>query len=349
MSVNPLQETVAAEVPATGRSHPLVNLFRRRGLRAVLQILLGAGALAWLIARSDRHALLEAVSSTRLAYLPLAILTTVAVYWLMAYRWRLMLAVRGHRIHASSLFAYFLISIFFNNFIPGGNMSGDVVRFIYVDRIIHDKPFVLSTLVYEKFTGLFAVTFFVLGATLISRTYLPAGLAVYLAEAAVALIFLVMLSLASERLSGYVVRLTGLIGKRARIERAGAGAGRALEAISELRRHKAMIVQTLILTLVIRAAWSLGFVAVARAMSLPLELPAIFAFVSLVDLIRMLPITPNGIGLREGAFVLLLASVGIGREQALMFSLLGFAPLLLMAVAGGVIYISRARWRNKRA
>jgi hypothetical protein len=32
-----------------------------------------------------------------------------------------------------------------------------------------------------------------------------------------------------------------------------------------------------------------------------------------------------------------------------MFSLLGFAPLLLMAVAGGVIYILRARWRNKTA
>jgi len=106
-----------------------------------------------------------------------------------------------------------------------------------------------------------------------------------------------------------------------------------------LRRHRAMIVQTLLLTLVMRAVWSLGFVAVARAMQLPLELPAIFAFVSLVDLIRMLPITP--IGLREGAFVLLLASIGIGRKRAPMFSLLGFAPLLLMAVAGGVAYISR--------
>jgi uncharacterized protein (TIRG00374 family) len=321
----------------------LLTLIRRRGLRAAVQILLGAGALVWLIARSDRRALLEAVGSTRIAYLPLAILTTVAVYWLMAYRSRLMLAVRGHRINVSSLFAYFLISIFFNNFIPGGNFSGDVVRFIYVDRVIHDKPFVLSTLVYEKFTGLFAVTFFVLGAALISRTYLPAGLAVYLAEAAVALVFLVLLSLASERLSRIVIRLTETIGKRAHLERVGGSAGRAFEAISELRRHRAMIVETLLLTLAIRAVWSLGFVAVAKAMNLPLELAAIFAFVSLVDLIRMLPITPNGIGLREGAFVLLLATVGIGREQALMFSLLGFAPLLLMAVAGGIIYVSRAR------
>src|SRR5215470_9904088 len=147
---------MATEVPSTGARGFLPGLIRSRSLRAVLQIILGAGALVWLIARSDRHALLEAAGSARIGYLPLAILTTLVVYWLMAYRWRLMLAVRGHRMNVSSLFAYFLISIFFNNFIPGGNVSGDVVRFIYVDRVIHDKPFVLSTLVYEKFTGLFA-------------------------------------------------------------------------------------------------------------------------------------------------------------------------------------------------
>jgi len=218
-----------------------------------------------------------------------------------------------------------------------------------VERIVHDKPFVLSTLIYEKFTGLFAVIVFVLGATLISSAYLPPGLAIYIFEAALGLAFLVMLGLASERLSRFVGEATGLIGNRAGARRAGAGIARSLEAMSELRRHKLMIVETLLLTLLMRGIWSFGFVAVARAMGLPLELPAIFAFVSIVDLIRMVPITPNGIGLREGAFILLLGNLGIGREQALMFSLLGFAPLLLMAVAGGVIYTLRARWPGKAA
>jgi len=346
MTGNPIQETVAGEVPSTERGGRLSRLIRRPGLRAALQILLGTGALVWVVARSDRHALMEAVRSTKAGYLPLAMVTTITVYWVMAYRWRLMLAVRGHRIKITSLFAYFLISIFFNNFIPGGNLSGDVARFVYVERIVHDKPFVISTLIYEKFTGLFAVVFFVLGATLINSAYLPPGLAVYILEAAAGLIFLVMVSLASQRLSGYVGRAAALMGQRAGARRAAAGITQSLEAMAELRRHRAMIVQTLMLTLLMRGIWSLGFVAVARAMSLPLELPAIFAFVSIVDLIRMVPITPNGIGLREGAFILLLANVGIGREQALMFSLLGFAPLLVMAVAGGIVYVSRARWRG---
>jgi len=349
MPANPIQESVASDIPSTEGGSRLAKLARAAGLRASLQILIGIGALVWLIARSDGHALIEAVKSTRTAYLPLGILTALGAYWLMAFRWRLILAVRGHRIKVTSLFSYFLISIFFNNFIPGGNVSGDVARFVYVERIVHDKPFVLSTLIYEKFTGLFAVIVFVLGATLISSAYLPPGLAIYIFEAALGLAFLVMLGLASERLSRFVGEATGLIGNRAGARRAGAGIARSLEAMSELRRHKLMIVETLLLTLLMRGIWSLGFVAVARAMGLPLELPAIFAFVSIVDLIRMVPITPNGIGLREGAFILLLGNLGIGREQALMFSLLGFAPLLLMAVAGGVIYTLRARWPGKAA
>src|SRR5262249_19340037 len=151
-------------------------------------------------------------------------------------------------------------------------------RFVYAERIVHDKPFVLSTLIYEKFTGLFAVIVFVLGATLISSAYLPPGLAIYIFEAALGLAFLVMLGLASERLSRVVVQATGLIGSRRRLERAGAGIARSLEAMAELRRHKLMIAETLLLTLLMRGVWSLGFVAVARAMGLPMELPAIFAF-----------------------------------------------------------------------
>ncbi|HKY04211.1 MAG TPA: hypothetical protein VJQ56_04950, partial [Blastocatellia bacterium] len=40
--------------------------------------------------------------------------------------------------------------------------------------------------------------------------------------------------------------------------------------------------------------------------------------------------------------VALFANVGLSQEQAVMFSFLAFAPILLNAVVGGLIYVSRA-------
>ena len=315
---------------------------RRFGLRGVLQLAIGIGALVLLIVKSDTRALVEALKLTKISYLPFAVLASITVTWLMAYRWRAILAVRGHRLKTSSLFIYYLIGIFFMNFVPGGGVSGDVARLIYVDREVRDKPFVLSTLVYERLVGLFVLLLIGLGATLASRSMRPEGRFIFIAEAALALGFLATTILMSEFATSRASRLIRAVAKRLKIERVGEAASRTLEAISELRKHRKMILTTILLSIMIRVVWSLGCYVVALAMGLPLSMPVVFAFISIVDLVRMLPISIGGIGVREWVLVALFANAGLAREQALMFSFLAFAPILLNAVAGGLIYISRA-------
>ncbi|HXG66153.1 MAG TPA: lysylphosphatidylglycerol synthase transmembrane domain-containing protein [Blastocatellia bacterium] len=317
---------------------------RHRGLRlrGLAQVGIGVGALALLIIKSDARGLVEAIKATRVAWLPLAVLASVAVTWLMAYRWGLILAVRGHRMKTSRLFVYYLIGIFFMNFVPGGGVSGDVARLLYVDRDVRDKAFVLSTLVYERMVGLFVLLLIGLAATLASRAYLPPGRMLYAGEAFLAIAFFASAMLMSEAVSSRLARLALRLGGRFRAERIGQAAARVLGAISELRQHRRMLLTTVLLSFIIRVVWGMGAYVVARAMGLPLNLLVVFAFISLVDLIRMLPISVGGLGVREWAMVALFANVGIGREQALMFSFLVFAPVLLNAVAGGIIYISRA-------
>lgn len=315
---------------------------RRFGLRGALQLGIGVVALVLLIVKSDTRALVEALKVTRISYLPMAMLASVTVTWLMAYRWRAILSVRGRRLKTGSLFIYYLIGIFFMNFVPGGGVSGDVARLIYVDREVRDKPFVLSTLVYERLVGLFVLLLIGLGATVASRSMRPEGRLIYFAEAALALGFLAAAMLMSEYATSRATRVIRASAKRLKVERFGDAASRTLEAISELRRHKGMLLTTVLLSVMIRVVWSLGCYVVALAMGLPLSMLVVFAFISIVDLVRMLPISIGGIGVREWVLVALFANVGLAREQALMFSFLAFAPILVNAIAGGLIYISRA-------
>ena len=56
-----------------------------------------------------------------------------------------------------------------------------------------------------------------------------------------------------------------------------------------------------------------------------------------VSLLLLLPITVGGIGLREGAFVTLLAGLGVSGEKALACSLALFGLHILAAAAGAVL------------
>jgi uncharacterized membrane protein YbhN (UPF0104 family) len=228
------------------------------------------------------------------------------------------------------------------NFVPGGGVSGDVARLIYAGREIRDKPFVLSTLVYERMVALFALLLIGFVATLASRTTLPEGRAFYVGEAALGAAFLASTMLMSDYLSSRLVRGAKWLGKRIGLERLGEALSRTFEAMRELRGYKAMLAKTLALSILIRIVWGLGWYVVVLAMGLPLSLPVVIAFVSLVDLIRMMPISVGGLGVREWAIIVLFGQAGIDRDQALMFSFLVFTPILLNAIAGGILYIARA-------
>ncbi|HJQ26226.1 MAG TPA: lysylphosphatidylglycerol synthase transmembrane domain-containing protein [Blastocatellia bacterium] len=314
-------------------------------LRGLAQLIVGVGALALVIARSDLHSLLEAIRSTRVGFLPLAVMASFAVTWLMALRWRAILAVRGHRFKTYRLFAVYLIGIFFMNFIPGGGVSGDVARLIYVDREVRDKAFVLSTLVYERLVGGCVILLLGLIASVASHSYAQTN-RVVASEVFLAIAFAAAALLMSERVSSRLARGCRALGARFKLQRFGEAAGRTLEAISELRHHRRMVMSTLLLSVLVRVVWSFGCYVVALALSLPLSFATVFAFMSLVDLVRMLPISIGGIGVREWLLIALFAGVGLKPEQALAFALLAFAPIYCNAIAGGIIYISMARLKQ---
>jgi uncharacterized protein (TIRG00374 family) len=320
---------------------------RRINLRGLAQAVIGIGALALVVMKSDANALLEALRNTRIAYLPLAVVASFAVTWLMSYRWRAILAARGLHLKTQRLFVYYLIGIFFTSFVPGGGVSGDVARLIYVDREARDKALVLSTLVYERLVGVFTLLVIGLVATVMTRAGRRTEPMIYASEAILGLAFIAIAAVMSAYVSSRLSRLIRALGRRTRLVRVAGAAARTLESISELRRDWALLLRTSLISILIRIVWSLGCYIVAWAMGLPIGLLTLFAFISVIDLVRLMPISVGGLGVREWAVTALFASLGITRDQALTFSILAFAPIYLNAVVGGILYISRARFTRE--
>jgi hypothetical protein len=94
-------------------------------------------------------------------------------------------------------------------------------------------------------------------------------------------------------------------------------------------------------SIVIQALVVLYYLAVARALEIPLSARAAFLMVPLCTLLQAVPVSFNGWGLREGLFSLYFSQVGLPRESALAFSLVGAGLMVLLSLSGALVWMVR--------
>jgi hypothetical protein len=80
---------------------------------------------------------------------------------------------------------------------------------------------------------------------------------------------------------------------------------------------------------------------VVMGQALGLDLPFSFCIIvyPLVGTFAAIPVSLNGLGLREGGYIYLLAVIGIGTEKGIAFGLLLFLIVALDSLIGGLLFL----------
>jgi len=76
----------------------------------------------------------------------------------------------------------------------------------------------------------------------------------------------------------------------------------------------------------------------ARALDQHVPVSALAVFVPLISLAGMLPISVNGLGIREALYLLLFGRVGVPPDAAVSMAFLYFAVTLAASLPGGIVY-----------
>ena len=88
------------------------------------------------------------------------------------------------------------------------------------------------------------------------------------------------------------------------------------------------------------------FIAYAyfKAVGVDIDISILVVFTSITIVVSMLPISLNGIGVREGIQVALFTGIlGIPAPVVLAAGLLGYIPLLFQAAQGAIVLIARKK------
>jgi uncharacterized membrane protein YbhN (UPF0104 family) len=89
----------------------------------------------------------------------------------------------------------------------------------------------------------------------------------------------------------------------------------------------------------LRFFWFVAGYYVGVSLSLDVPLIMFIIFLPIIEIIRMIPLTIQGIGVREGLFILFFGTVGVTNSDAVLLATLIYLMATVVGVVGGVIYL----------
>lgn len=314
----------------------------RNGMRATMKLLLAVALLLGVCAFVDVQELVTAlrhVSAVGIFYLALI---GVLMIWVSCIKWQLFLSAYGHRARILRLMRLYTIGYFINTFTPSF-IGGDVVRSVHLGRDLASRRDAFVSTFLERFTGLLAMA--LLGALFVAvGSTATAGV-----EAAVLCVALATFALALVCFSQRAATLAFSVLSRSSAaflpppmqERLAALLEKLERAFRAARSNPGLLLRAMALSFVYHVLTVLNTYVAARCVGWEDPgLGGLFVVVPLVLLVGMVPITPSGIGLQEGAFLFFLQRIGATEAQALGVGLVLRAKVFVIALVGWLLWIT---------
>ncbi len=224
-----------------------------------------------------------------------------------------------------------LIGFFFNNFLPT-SVAGDFVKAHYTARYTSRTLESYTSIIIDRIFGLFSFIFIALFALLLADKDIKSPLVVRIITGMLLLSILLILLITTDFFTARFRRLISRL-KLAELNRA------IHQFLNTLAHYKGnvRIILFAFYTSVIAQIISVFVVSIlANGLSLNVSLGLLFLTLPIISVISMLP-SLNGLGLREGAYVVFLGRY-VGQEQALAISILWLGVVLCVSFIGGIVY-----------
>ncbi len=299
-------------------------------LGRVLRILISLIVLVIVIASVGVNRLWAVLSSVNVGWFLVALAIHFSGLVIRTFRWAIL--VKSLDIHVSfgRLFYLYMAGTFFNTFLPTG-IGGDVVKIIDLAPASGGAR-AFSTVLADRLTGILGTSFIALCVALIDPADVPTSI-VALVVVITGGILLATLLLTQQQLIDRVMRHVP-------------GWSKLLSKAKVRKIYDALTsysIGAIVRSTLVSLPFTITLIAsqYALALSLGVVVPVQYfaLFIPLTALVQMLPISFNGLGVREGTFQALFSTVDVAGEQAVAISLLYYVLRVITGLIGGLMYL----------
>ena len=300
-------------------------------LSGVLKAVISIGGLIYIFYKVPFADVCGHWTVQALPWIALILFCTLFSMFIQANRWRGLLLEEGKKIKFRTFYAYIALGYFFNNLLPSG-FGGDAVKTIAFGRRFGNMANSVAAVAISRVMGLLAMflCFFATLPFVVARYDIPA---IYTgAVCAVALLsaFIIVGGLFSDKIK-IPASVLSCVPFFAKLQ----------DAFSIYRGYKKAFLLSGLDSIWLQISSIAIHYAYFQAVGVPVDLATITVFMTITITVSMLPISINGIGLREGVNVSLFTGLlGIPADTVLAAALLGYIPMLFQAIQGAIVFVA---------
>lgn len=287
--------------------------------------------LIFLATRVDGGQLAAAAWSIDLPLAALAFGCTVPAWLLNTYKWQRLLLAQGQRASFLHLLGLNYAGIFYSVVLPG-QMGGEVVKGVWLARAGAGGGQAAVSILVDRLTGVASLGLLGLAGLLLAPAVAMAPLMLWV-PAIACLLALGPLVLLAAGAPGRFLALPIAAPLLPLLRRFLLP---LRDAVASYRGARGTLAAALALALGFQGLVTLSNYIAARAVGVDIPPLALLWIVALVSLVHLVPVSFAGLGLREGAYVILLQQYGIALAPALTLSLAVFAIIVLQGLVGGL-------------
>jgi uncharacterized protein (TIRG00374 family) len=298
----------------------------------------------WLFRRVQWAQIGPALGAADRGWIAAAAGVLFASHLLASYQWGRLLGAAGIELPFWKVAAYYHVGLFFNNFLPA-NVGGDFARTLDASRGGSTRANALSTVILDRLIGTVALGGVALVSTLpaIDRFHLVAAYSGVVAFFVMAVIML--RAMLEPRVLAALERTLARFG----LARLSPALDRLSGSLVEFRSRKRLLLELLCVAIVVQVMRIGVHILFAHALGLHVDAAYFFLFVPLLAVIVSLPISLNGIGVREGAGILLFGMVGLDRASAFALQFGTYLVAVGVSLIGGLVFLVRIPGRRSRS
>lgn len=306
-------------------------------LKTISRAAISIGLFSYLVYVSDPEKILNILSNIYLTdglyFLLLAFLAGILSIFLMAIRWQIILAHYDQPIKLSRLFGFYLVGLFFNNFLPT-SIGGDIARIYKVIGDTDNRTTAFSSVIIERVLGIAATLFLSITSLYYVSNYFKDDRILYISLALFVMILSFFILITRDRPVEFLLNIFDKI----TLLNFGEKINKLIEAIHLLKEKRRIFVWVFLLSIFAQVAVVFMNYALVIALQIEVDLLYLFLAVPITFILTMLP-SINGVGIRDGGFVFLLGKVGVSGAAAISLSFMNVLLPMITSIPGGILFL----------
>jgi uncharacterized protein (TIRG00374 family) len=320
----------------------------------LLKVVVSLGILAYIFTKViDIRHLWANLREADLSYIIAGILFYFLVQTLSAWRWYLLIKPQELEVSFPKVLAYYFLGMYFNFFLPSA-IGGDVFKVYYLHKETGRLSASTASVFFDRDIGMGGLLIL---ATAVStwagtRTHGETGILLAPIFAAIGVAFIAAnLALFYRPTYNLLHKLLLLF----RLKEADEKIERLFDSVNAYRGKWGLIALAMLMSIGVQVGCVFVNMLVADSIGMHTRNGWIdyLVLIPTIGLIGMIPLSMNGMGLREGSYILLFslvidsiggnANVTLDQKQtaAGTLALLWLAVLVITSMPGGIVYVAR--------